>query len=320
MRYEVIGGSGLLVSRLSLGTAVFGVAPAASEATDLVSRALELGINVIDTANTYGNQARFDREGLPPAAQRASAEELVGAAIAGRRDELVVCTKVRVPISAAPNDSGLSRSHVLRMIDRSLRRLGTDYVDIYYAHHPDPTTDISEVLATFEDLIRAGKIRYYGLSNYSGWQLAEASLLADKLGIRRPVVHQAEYSLAKRRIETEIRPASRHFGIGTTAFSPLAGGLLTGAVTGRPTGSARWGGPGFGEHEVALADRFARLAREWGHEPRQVALAWVLSRPGLTSAIIGPESIPELDALAPAADLDLDAGQLAELDLITQGT
>ncbi|WP_019071796.1 aldo/keto reductase [Streptomyces hokutonensis] len=239
MEYALLGSSGLRVSRpAALGTATFGVSPTEADTQRVVDFALDQGINFVDTANSYGNQPRFDRPGAPSAEERASAEELVGRAIAARRDHVVLATKVPDPVGPGPNDGsftggGLSRAHIVTTVERSLRRLRTDHIDIYYiyyAHHPDPVTDVADTIGTFEDLIRAGTIRYYALSTYAGWELTEAVLTADRLGARRPVRHQVLYSLAERGVEAEVMPAGRHLGISTTAFSPLAGGLLAGGA------------------------------------------------------------------------------------------
>lgn len=317
MQYRPLSGTGLQVSALSLGTATFGVAPDPQEALRLVDVALDRGINVIDTANSYGNQSRFDRVGAPPASERESAEELVGRALRGRRDDVVLCTKVSEAIGNGPNDGGpngggLSRKHVMRMVERSLTRLQTDHIDVYYAHHPDPRTPIEEWLSTFGDLITQGKIRSYAISTFAGWQIAETVLTADRLGVPRPACHQTRYSAAQRAIEAEALPASLHFGMGTAVFSPLAGGLLAGSATSRTyTGNARWGGPGFTDAELAFAEQFTALADAWGCTPAHLALAWVLAQPGIVSAIVGPESATELDELVGVADLTLTAEQCA---------
>ncbi|WP_217544836.1 aldo/keto reductase [Streptomyces sp. GbtcB6] len=305
-----------------MGTATFGVSPAEDDTRRVVDFALDQGINFIDTANSYGNQPRFDRRGAPPAEERASAEELVGRAIAGKRDQVVLATKVSEPIGPGPNDGsfaggGLSRAHITRLVERSLRRLDTDYIDIYYAHHPDPDTDVADTIGTFEDLIRAGKICYYALSTYSGWQLTEAVLTADRLGARRPVCHQVLYSLAKRGVEAEVMPAGRSLGVSTTAFSPLAGGLLAGGAGVRAVaGQARWGGRGFTAEELAFAARFEELAEQWEIAPPALAVAWLLSRDGLASAIVGPESADELVPLLGAVAVRLDPEQLKALDAL----
>ena len=166
MRYSTLGSTGIKVSCIGLGTATFGVAPFESDAGRLVGRALDLGINLIDTANSYGNQARFDRTGAPPAEARASAEEIVGRALGARRRDVVLCSKVMEPVGAGPNERGLSRRHIFNQVEASLRRLGTDHLDLYYAHHPDPATPIEQTLRAFDDLVHQGKIRYATLSTY----------------------------------------------------------------------------------------------------------------------------------------------------------
>jgi aryl-alcohol dehydrogenase-like predicted oxidoreductase len=315
MDYAFLSGTGIRVSRLALGTAVLGVAPTATESTAFIHRAIDLGINFIDTANTYGNQTRFDRDGVPAASQRASAEELVGRAIADRRDQVIVATKVSENIGDGPNDSGLSRVHVNHMLERSLRRLQTDHVDLYYAHHPDPATDIADVLTTFNTLIEQGKIRHYGLSTYKAWQFTEAVLTAHKLGLRRPVCHQMHYNLAWRGSEAEVIPAAQCYQISTTAFSPLAGGLFAGdGPQRRYSGSARWGGSGFTRAELDLGERVRKLADAWGLEPFALALAWLTSRPTVAAAIVGPETIPELEGLVAASESTISPEQLEELN------
>lgn len=320
MEYRTLGRTGLKVSGLCLGTASFGVAPAEGEVSSLVQRALDVGINFIDTANTYGNQSRFDREGAPSASERRSAEELVGKAIAGRRDQVVLASKVSEAVGDGPNDGGfggggLSRVHIMRQVEQSLNRLGTDYLDIYYAHHPDSLTDPREWITTFDDLVKQGKIRYYALSTFTGWELTEAVLTADAIGASRPACHQTRYSVAKKWAEAEVLPACQRLGISTTVFSPLGGGLLTGVSnTRRYAGNARWGGAGFSAEEVEIADQFARYSKDWEIEPTQLALAWLLSQPGVASAIVGPETATELDMLSGAVDLELTTDQIGTLN------
>jgi len=306
------------VSRLCLGTATFGVAPLAEECGRLVQRALDLGISFFDTANSYGNQPRFDRPGAPPAAQRASAEELLGRALAGHRAGVVLATKVMEPVGPGPTDRGLSRRHIVQQVEQSLRRLGTDYIDLYYAHHPDPDTPLDQTLRAFDDLVRAGTVRYAALSTFPAWQTAEALGICERLGLHAPVCCQLPYNLAQRGIEREHVPACLRFGLGITVFSPLAGGLLAGMETVRRpiAGSRRWGGTGFTAEQVNLARQLDGLAGAWERPPAQLALAWLLSRPGVTSAIIGPETVAELETNAPAADLQLTPEQLERLDAL----
>ncbi|MGH2352921.1 MAG: aldo/keto reductase [Chloroflexota bacterium] len=328
MQYRLLGHSGVRVSALCLGSAFFGIAPQEVEAPALVQRALDLGINFVDTANSYGNQTRFDRPGLPPAAERPSSEELVGRGVRGRRHDVVIATKVQEKVGEGPNDGGpfgggLTRRHIMAQCEHSLRRLGTDYIDVYYAHHPDPTTPLDQTLRAFDDLVRQGKVRYPALSNYPAWQLTQALWLCDRLALNPPVAMEMPYSLLNRGIEREVVPACLELGVGITCYSPLAAGLLSGRYTpDDPTGtrggqhpSVRHGSAHqFPPQRLATAARFAALAQAWGHPPVRVALAWLLTRPGVTSAIVGPERIDQLEDLLPAVDLTLDTDQLAALD------
>lgn len=331
MEYQLIGRTGLRVSRFGLGTAVFGVAPPADGCDALVHAALDAGINLFDCANTYGNRPSFDRPGLPPAEQRQHAEELLGRALKGHRDDVVLCTKVSEPMGGGPNDGGmvipgvggkgggLSRYHIMREVERSLTRLGTDHIDIYHLHHPDPDTAIDETLQAIDDLVRQGKVRYVGLSTFGGWQLAEAVLTAERLGVPRPVLDQVPYSLVNRWPENEVRPAAEHFGLSLTCFSPLAGGALAGArvMERAQTGLKRWGLPfDYPPDQRAAALELDELAAQWGHPPAHLALGWLLSRPTVASAIIGPETPEELAQNLATLDVTLEAEQLDRLDAI----
>jgi aryl-alcohol dehydrogenase-like predicted oxidoreductase len=322
MKYALLGRTGVRVSNIALGTAAFGIAPLEEDADALVGRALDLGVNHFDTANTYGNQARFDRPGVPPADQRKSAEEILGKALRGRRHEAVIATKVQERVGPGPNDTGLSRRHILEQVEASLRRLGTDYIDIYYAHHPDPDIPIGETLDVFDGLIKQGKVRYCALSQYPAWRLTEAMLVAERLILHSPVALQVPYSLANRSIEPEIVPACLHLRLPVLAFSPLAGGLLSGtAALERPyVGNLRWGGRGFSEDQADLARKLDDLAHEAGHLPAQLALAWLLSRPAVCGAIIGAEKIETLEISAAATDLEIDPDLLSRLDELTSST
>ena len=320
MRYHAFGATGVKVSCIGVGTATFGVAPLAADCDALIGRALDLGINLIDTANSYGNQARFDRAGAPPASLRASAEEIVGRALGPRRRDVVLCTKVMEPVGDGPNARGLSRRHIVEQVETSLRRLGTDHIDVYYAHHPDPATPIEQTLRAFDDLVRQGKILYGALSTFPAWQMTEALWRADRLGTAAPVCNQVAYSLANRAAEQEMLPACRRFGMGVTVFSPLAGGLLAGpAVRQRAVaGSRRWGGPGFSAAQVALAERLEALAAESGHPPTVLALGWLVAQPGISSALVGPETVAELEANAMAGAIELPVDLLERIGEIGQ--
>lgn len=316
MRYSLLGRTGVRVSKVALGTATFGVAPGPDEARRMVDAALDLGINLFDCANSYGNQARFDRPGATPAHERASAEEILGAALAGRRHDIVLCSKVREPVGSGVNDQGLSRRHILQQAEESLRRLRTDYLDVYYAHHPDPDTPIEETLRAFEDLIRQGKIRYYALSTYPAWQLVEALWKSDVAGIAPPVAHQIPYNLGFRPLEKDVLPACDRHGVSVTVFGPLGGGAFAGgqALSREYGGHKRWGGPGFSPRQIDLGQRLEAIAQAGGYETPHLAIAWLLTRPAVASAIIGPESLAELQANAGAADLVLPPEVLAEVD------
>jgi aryl-alcohol dehydrogenase-like predicted oxidoreductase len=323
MRYKYLGNTGLRVSTISLGTGPFGVAPLAEDAPALVHRALDLGINFIDTANSYGNFARIDRPGAPPAAARESAETIVGRALRGRRDEVVLATKVREVVGTGVLDVGLSRRHVMQQVERSLRALQTDYIDLYHLHGPDPRTPIDQTLRTMDDLVRQGKVRYIGLSNFSAWRLATALGEARTLGTELPVVNQIGYNLVSREAEQDIIPAARHFGLSVTTYGSLNGGLLAGTdILSRPiVGLQRFREDKservpFPEPQLEAARGLEKLADERGVPAAHLALAWLMAHDFHASAIIGPESVAELEASVGAADLSLTAEDKAALDAL----
>jgi aryl-alcohol dehydrogenase-like predicted oxidoreductase len=311
MQYSYLGSTGVKVSTICLGTATFGVAPSAQDADRLVGAALDLGINFVDTADVYGNMPVFDRPGAPAAADREPAEQILGRALRGRRDEMVVATKSNGIVGLNVNDRGLSRRHVIHQVEVSLRRLETDYIDLYYAHDPDPHTPLEQTLAAYDDLIRQGKIRYVGLSNHPAWQLTHALWIADDRRQHAPVAAQVKYNLIDRAAERELAPACQQFGVSLVPYAPLHGGLLADlSVLDRDvTGDQRFGAAGFTEAEIALAREVERLSRTWGLQPYQVSLAWLLSRPAVASAIVGAETLDELRANATAADVNLDQTQ-----------
>ncbi len=213
MKYSVLGTTGVKVSRICLGTATFGVAPTAQDADRLVGAAIDLGINFVDTADVYGNMPVFDRPGAPAAADREPAEQILGRALRGRRDEMVIATKSNGIVGLDINDRGLSRRHIIRQVETSLRRLETDYIDLYYAHDPDPDTPLEQTLAAYDDLIRQGKIRYVGLSNHPAWQVTQALWIADDRRLQAPVAAQVKYNLIDRAAERELAPACQQFGL-----------------------------------------------------------------------------------------------------------
>ena len=321
MKYSVLGPTGVRVSRICVGTATFGVAPGPQEADGVVGAALDLGINFFDTADVYGSTSTFDRPGAPPAAERESAEEILGRSLAGRRDAVVLATKSGE--RRFDPDAGLSRRYIIQQVEQSLRRLRTDRIDLYYAHFPDPNTPLEQTLAVYDDLIRQGKLRYVALSNHTAWQMTEALWIADdRRLVSAPVAAQVMYSLLDLSAEKEWTAACVRFGLSIIPYAPLHGGLLADlSVLDRPiAGGKRYGGPGYSDTEIAVARRLDQLAREWGLGMQQVSLAWLLSRPAVASVIVGAETADELRANAAAADVELTQKQLDAVSALTAGT
>ncbi len=289
----------------------------------MIHGAYDLGINYIDTSDNYGNRPDWDRPGAPPAHERKSAEEIVGAAVKGRRHDFIIATKVSPryggPVKDGKLDSaGLDRAHIMKMAERSLRRLETDYIDIYNAHHPDPHTPIDQTLGALEDLVRAGKIRYYTLGGYPAWEFVEAVMTATRVGMPEPAAHQVPYTITNRAVEREIVPACLRFGISLTTYAPFGGGYLAGLQpTHRPfAGMQRYRGgqgPSFTPEQIAVAEKIEAFGKEWGYTPSQLAVAWVLSRPGVANVVVGAESLDEIKENALAADISLAEQQLQAL-------
>jgi aryl-alcohol dehydrogenase-like predicted oxidoreductase len=312
VEYRTLGGSGTVVSAQCLGAMTFGDESDEETAHAQLDRFVERGGNFIDTADVYS---------------RGGSEEIIGRWLAARpalRDRLVVATKARFPMGDGRNDAGLSRTHLGRALDASLRRLGVDTVDLYQAHAWDPLTPIEETLGFFDAAVRAGKIRYAGVSNFLGWQLQKAALLA---GDAAPIVTiQPQYNLLVRDIELEIVDVCRNEGIGILPWSPLAGGWLTGKYSRdeQPTGATRLGeDPGRGmeaygprnahERTWRIIDAVREVAEGRGVPMSQVALAWVADRPAVTSVILGARSVAQLEENLGAADLHLSEKETARL-------
>jgi aryl-alcohol dehydrogenase-like predicted oxidoreductase len=314
MEYSLLGPTGVKVSKICLGTATFGVAPDAQEAGGVVQAALDAGINFFDTANVYGATPTFDRPGAPPASEREPAEQILGRALVGRRDDVVIATKSgerRFDPAA-----GLSRRYIIGQVEHSLRRLGTDYIDVYYAHFPDPHTPLEQTLLAYDDLVRQGKLRYVALSNHPAWQVVQALWIADHRHLAAaPICAQIKYNLIDRTAEDELAPACQQFGLSLVPFGPLHGGLLAGMQIQQRqiSGDQRFGGSGFTDAEIEIGHAVERLSREWGLPPYQVSLAWLLSRPAVASVIVGAEVAAEVTANATAADVTLDQAQLDAL-------
>ena len=321
MDYSLLGPTGVKVSKICLGTATFGVAPDAQEAEHVVQAALDLGINFFDTANVYGATPTFDRPGAPPAAEREPAELILGRALTGRRDDVVIATKYgerRFDPAA-----GLSRRYIIQQVEHSLRRLGTDYIDLYYAHFPDPDTPLEQTLSVYDDLVRQGKLRYVALSNYSAWQVTRALWIADDRRLAAaPVCVQVKYNLIDRAAEAELAPACAQFGLSIVPFGPLHGGLLAGTTQVEQrefAGDKRFGGSGFSETELEVGRAVEGLAQDWSLQPYQVSLAWLLSRPAVASVIVGAETVDEVTANATAADVILEQDQLDAITALRAG-
>jgi len=320
MEYRQLGHSGLRVSALTLGTMTFGGRGGFSAvgATDVqgarrqLDRCLDAGVNLIDTADVYSG---------------GFAEEITGEIITGRRGSLLLSTKVRMAMGPGPNDAGLSRQHIIAGCEASLRRLGTDHIDIYHVHEWDGQTRLEETLSALDSLVTAGKVRYLAASNYAGWQLMKALAVADARGYERFAAHQIYYSLEARDAEYELLPLAVDQGLGILVWSPLAGGLVSGKYrrNGSPSEGTRqvsgtWNEPPVRNQEKlydtvdVLVDIAAGRA---GVSPAQVALAWLLGRPAVTSLIIGARTDEQLRDNLGAADLTLTADEREALDKVS---
>jgi aryl-alcohol dehydrogenase-like predicted oxidoreductase len=313
--YRTLGRSGCAVSNLALGTMTFGVEtaePAAHEQLDLF---FEAGGTLVDTADVYGG---------------GGSERIIGSWLADRPADLtgrvVLATKGRFPTADDPNGAGLSARHLTRALDASLARLGVDRIDLYQAHAYDPVTPLEETLRTMDGFVRAGKVAYWGLSNFTGWQLTKLVQLAQAMGVAAPITLQPQYSLLVREIEWEIVPAALDAGTGLLPWSPLGGGYLSGKYTReqRPGAGTRLGDdPGRGmeawerrgtERTWAVIDAVQGVAEARGVSMAEVALAWVTDRPGVTATILGARTIEQLRTNLGAADLHLSAAETATLD------
>ncbi|WP_089154461.1 aldo/keto reductase [Micromonospora sp. NBS 11-29] len=310
MEYTNLGRTGLSVSRLCLGTMNFGTQTNEPDSSAIMDRALEHGINFFDTADVYGGKPG---EG--------ATEQIVGRWFAqgdGRRDKVVLATKVYGTMSEWPNDQGLSARHIIRACEDSLRRLQTDTIDLYQMHHVSRTTPWEEIWQAMETLVAQGKVLYVGSSNFAGWHIAQAQAAADKRNFLGLVSEQSIYNLLTRHVELEVVPAAQHYGLGIIPWSPLHGGLLSGIIRKVADGSAGRGATGrsarvLAEHRTTI-EAYEKLCADLGHDPADVALAWLLSRPGVTAPIVGPRTMDQLDRNLNALDVHLDEAALTRLD------
>lgn len=296
---------------MSLGCNAFGIRSDEATSVAIVHQALDSGINLIDTADIYG---------------AGESERLVGKALKGRRQSAVLATKGYGRMGDGPNDMGSSRKHLLDAVDASLKRLETDYIDLYQMHNPDPNAPIEETLKTLDDLVRWGKVRYIGCSNYAAWQIVKALGVSEKLGLERFISNQPEYSPANREIEREIIPAGLSEGVGQIVYFPLAGGLLTGKYKqdqAAPAGSRaekvgdRFTNKWFTEANWALAGQMERLAAEAGLSVTHLTLAWVMAKPGVSSAIVGASRAEQVVDNVKACEVKLSPELIARIDEIS---
>lgn len=316
MQYRQLGSSGLRVPVLGLGCSTFGPHESFGNYNDeagsleIVDRACELGVNFLDTADMY--------------AQGVS-EQYIGKAIKGRREQFLIASKVGMTVGSGPNDRGLSRAHIMESIEGSLRRLGTDHVDLYYAHKYDPTTPTMEVLCAFDDLVRQGKTRYVGCSNYPSWQVARAKEVAQHSGMNSFVVSQSPYNLLNRKIEEELIPCCLNYGMGIVAYAPLAQGALTGKYRpgSRPQpGTRAWNNPSknlqgyLADENLLKVERLEQWAKDRGHEVAELALAWALAKPAVSMVLAAVTSTRQLETNVKATEWQLTEEEVKEVEEI----
>ena len=312
---RLFGRTGVHVSNLCLGAMMFGMRTEPEDAYDMVDRALERGINFIDTANVYS---------------RGSSEAITGEALQrnGKRDRVILATKFHGAMADDdPNMRGTSRRHIVAACEASLKRLKTDYIDLYQMHRPRSDTPIDETLRALDDLIRQGKVRYIGTSTFAAWQVVESLWVAERHGLNRFVCEQQPYNLVDRRVERELMPMAETYGIATIPWSPLAGGLLTGKYRRGedPPAGTRFANMGrmrpsqrarFTEAIFDVIEGIAPIAGDKGVPLSQFALAWVMAQPGVTSPIIGPRTMAQLDDNLDAADTSLTAEDMQRVDAV----
>ncbi|MEU7560246.1 aldo/keto reductase [Streptomyces eurythermus] len=317
MQYRPLGRTGVQVSPLCLGAMMFGPwgNEDESDSIRIIHRALDAGINFVDTADVYSGGV---------------SEEIVGKALQGRREDVFLATKFFMPMDQNdPNQRGGSRRWIIRAVENSLRRLGTDHIDLYQVHRPSPDTDVSETLGALTDLVRQGKVRYIGSSSYSGSQIVEAQWTSRERNLERFVTEQPPYSILVRGIEEDVLPTVRRHGMGTLTYSPLAGGWLSGryrknategpASAARPQARFDMSTPA-NQRKLDAVEQLAVLAEKAGLTLSELAVAFVINHPGVTSAIIGPRTMEQLEAFLPAADITLSPDILDAIDeIVTPG-
>ncbi len=316
MLYRNLGRTGLKVSELCLGTMQFGWTATLEDSYQVLNAAFQAGINFLDTADVYARWVEGNPGGV--------AETIIGDWLRKfniPRSQVVIATKVRGRMGEGPNDQGLSRAHIMTAVEDSLRRLGSDYIDLYQAHAYDADTPIEETLRAFDDLIHQGKVRYIGCSNYPAWRLMQALWASDKHNLARYDSLQPHYSLVHRaEYESELAEVCRTYGLGVLPYSPLGGGFLTGKYRReqRDAGSQRRVERHFSERNWLILEEVERIALRRGASLSQIALAWMLTLPGITSPIIGPRSMDQLQDNLGAAGIRLDSEEMDALDKVSR--
>lgn len=311
MQYRRLGHSGLQVSQLGLGTNAFGKRADQEASTHILHFALDHGVNFIDTANLYANT---------------ESERIIGEALKGRRHEAVLATKAGLPTGAGANERGSSRYHLMQELDNSLRRLKTDYVDLYQIHTFDPNTPLDETLRTLDDMVTSGKVRYIGASNYAAWEIMKALGISDLKGYVRYTSTQTSYSLADRTPELELVPLCLDQGVGIIPYFPLAGGILTGKYnnsTGTaPSGSRADTDPNFNrfleDKNIQLGQRVSKLAEEYGYTPSALSLSWLMDRPAVSTVIVGATRTEQLADNIKSLEIQIDQDLSKKLDAVSE--
>lgn len=315
-----LGNTGLHVSRLCLGTMTFGSSADESESAAILDAATDAGVNFIDTANRYPSDAPDERKGVT--------EEIIGRWLKGRRHRFIVATKAGGPMGPLPWDAGTSRKHLLSAIDASLTRLGTDYVDLFQLHRDDPSTPLDETLEAIDTIVRSGRARYVGVSNWGAWRIARALGRCEALRLVKPVTVQPRYNLLFRQFERDLFPMCEAENLATLCYNPLAGGLLTGKYLDGvpPEASTRFGAGStaaayrqryWHQQQLEAVGRIMKVAKGAGLPPERLAVAWLLAQRGVNCAVLGASRAPQLSQVLLAGETKLDEGVLGELDTIT---
>jgi aryl-alcohol dehydrogenase-like predicted oxidoreductase len=316
MEYRSLGRTGVKISSLCLGTDNFGNPTSELESIAIINRALDASINLIDTSNSYAN---------------GESERIIGRALEqnGRRQQVLIATKAHYPVGPGPNERGNSRLHLISACDQSLRRLKTDYIDLYQLHRPSFDIPIDETLAALTDLVRQGKVRYIGSSTAPAWKVMEALMVSEMKGYARFISEQPPYNLLDRRIENELVPLSQAYGLGLLPWSPLAMGLLAGrysegSVYPADSRASLRGGiyaDRITARAILVGNKFVQLAQSFGMSPAQLAVLWVKDQPGITAPLIGPRTLEQLEHLLPVLQMNLDEALRTACDeLVPQGS